>query len=81
MRADQLLCRVGEAQEVEPLRDQPLASSDQPRHLRAVAVLVGEAAVGAGLLDRGQVGADHVLGDGERERVAVGVAHLRGHLA
>ena len=81
MLADQLLCAVGEAQQVEPLRDQPLASPDQPSELRAVAVLVGQAAVGAGFLDRGQVGADHVLGDRQCEGIAVGVSHLRGHLA
>ena len=46
-----------------------------------VAVLVDETAVGACLLKRAEVGADHVLRYGERERVAVDLANLGGHLA
>ena len=62
-------------------RDQLLALADELRDLRRVAVLVDEPPVGARLLERVQVGADHVLGDCERERLAVRVAHLGGHLA
>ena len=36
--------------------------------------------VRARLLDRVQVGADHVLGHGERQRVAVPVPYLRWYL-
>ena len=50
---DQLRRLVGETEQVEPVRDQALALADELRHLRRVAVLVGEAAVGAGLFHRG----------------------------
>ena len=44
-------------------------------------MLVDEAAVGACLLERAEVGPDHVLGHGERERVALDLAHLGRDLA
>ena len=68
---DQLRRLLGETEQVEPVRDQALALADELRHLRRVAVLVGEAAVGARLLHRAEVCADHVLRDSERERCAV----------
>jgi hypothetical protein len=43
-------------------------------------VLGHQPLVRARLVDRVQVGADYVLGHRERQRVAVPVAHLRGHL-
>jgi hypothetical protein len=60
--------------------DQLLASADERRDDRRVAVLIDEAAVRARVLDRVQVGADDVLGHGERQRLAVGLAHVSGHL-
>ncbi len=78
---DQLRRLVGEAEQVDPVRDQALALADELRHFRRVAVLVGEAAVGARLLHGAEVCADHVLRDSERERCAVCLADLGGHLA
>ena len=70
-RGDERPCLVREAQEFEPLADQLLAAADELRDLRRVAVLVHEPPVRLRLLDRGQVGADHVLRDRERQRLAV----------
>jgi hypothetical protein len=80
-RREQALRFVGQSQEVEPLRDQAIALADELRHFRVAPVLVHEAAVRARLLDRAQVGTDHVLGHGECQRLAVRLAHLGGHLA
>ncbi len=80
-RREQRLRLLGQTEEVEPLRDQPLALADELGHLRRVAVLVDETPVRARLLERVQVGADDVLRDGERERLPVRFPHLGGHLA
>jgi hypothetical protein len=79
-RGEQLLRLLGQLQQVETLGDEPLALPDEAGDGGPVAVLVGKALVGACLLDRVQVGADHVLGDGERQRLSVCLAHLGWHL-
>ncbi len=79
-RGDERPRLLRQPQQFEPLADEALAAADELRHLRRVAVLLDEPPVRLGLLHRRQVGADHVLRDGERQRLAVGVAHLRGHL-
>ncbi len=78
---EQVLRPLRQPQEVEALAHQPLALADELGHLRRVAVLVDEAAVRACLLERAEVGADHVLCDRERERLALDLAHLGGDLA
>ncbi len=80
-RGEQLLRLIRQAQEVQAVGDEPLALADQLRHLRRVAVLVDETAVGAGFLKRAEVGANDVLRYGQRERVAVDLSNLGGHLA
>ena len=80
-RGDERPRLLGQPQQFEPLADQPLAAADELRHLRGVAVLLDEPPVRLGLLDRRQVGADHVLRDRERQRLAVDLPHLRRDLA
>ena len=79
-RGEQFLRLLGQPQQVETVGDQPLALPDEAGDSGLVAVLVGKALVGARLLDWVQVGADHVLGDGERQRLPACLAHLGGHL-
>ncbi len=65
---------------VEALRDQTLALADELRDRRRVAMLGRERLVGEGLLDGGQVGANHVLRHRHGEGRAFGVADVGGHL-
>jgi hypothetical protein len=65
----------GELEQVESLRDQLLPLADELRHLRYVVALLDEPPVGVRFLERVEVGPDHVLGDRERERLSIGVAH------